>query len=497
MDGAMDSEAKGRQPKKIYRGTGAMSDTFFVQFASFLDQWRWPLVAVALLVLIRQLVAVDRDRRIFSVIMMGYFFLVIVAFWVIKPVKKAVFVAYYKAHGFAWFGVAWEPAQVELLAKELNVLAAVLGVLGLAWLSRRVRGAVYAMAVNGFYIVSLLFFIAALPQSGVVYVWLFYLFGDLFVITLVAIFFSFLHSHSSVRSSRRVYGFIGIGGVLGGLVGSASASGVSQAFGVGGAIATSAALLFGVLLLQYLAQRHAPTIEPAARGRRTTACAVERRDGLLALLHGARIVRHSRYLLMIAGILLLSEMASVLLDFQFTSAVIRDVPAEHYKAYFGAVYTFSNLVSLLVQLTLTAWLMRRYGARYALYVMPLVLLVATGAYLVVPVLLYASLLNTADNGFAYSVQQTAKESLYVPTANVEKYDAKAFIDIVWLRVAKGIAVLLGLALSAMQGSDTRLISLAILLIVAIWMVLAKKMARDYMSISGMQRELPVGGRHAA
>lgn len=474
-----------------------MSDTLFVQFASFLDQWRWPLVTVALLFLIRQLVAVDRHRRIFSVIMMGYFFLVIVAFWVLKPVKKAVFVAYYKAHGFDWFGVPWEPAQVELLAKELNVLVAVLGVLGLAWLSRRVRGAVYAMAVNGFYIVSLLLFIAALPASGAAYVWLLYLFGDLFVITLVAIFFSFLHSHSSVRSSRRVYGFIGIGGVLGGLVGSASASGVSQAFGIGGAIATSGALLLGVLLLQYLAHRYAPTIDPAIRGRRTTACVVERKHGLLALLHGARIVRHSRYLLMIAGILLLSETASVLLDFQFTSAVIRHVPAEHYKAYFGAVYTFSNLVSLVVQLTLTAWLMRRYGAQYALYVMPLVLLAATGSYLVAPALLFASLLNTADSGFAYSVQQTAKESLYVPTADVEKYDAKAFIDIVWLRVAKGGAVLLGLALSALQGNDTRLISLAVLAVLAIWMLLAKKMATDYMSLSSLQHDLPVGGKHAA
>jgi AAA family ATP:ADP antiporter len=224
---------------------------------------------------------------------------------------------------------------------------------------------------------------------------------------------------------------------------------------------------------------------------------VERLDGLLALLHGARIVRHSPYLLMIAGILLLSEMSSVLLDFQFTTAVIRDVPAEHFKAYFGAVYTFSNLISLVVQLTLTGWLMRRFGPQYALYVMPLAVLVATGAYMALPVLLFASLLNTADSGFAYSVQQTAKESLYVPTADVEKYDAKAFIDIVWLRVAKGIAVLLGLVLSALQGSDTRLLSVAVLVVLACWLVLARKMSSGYTSLSSMRHELPVGGKHAA
>lgn len=461
-----------------------MDDGFFITLAEFLDQWRWPLVVGAVVLFLRQMVGVERDRRVFSLIMMAYFFLIIVAFWILKPLKKALFVAYYKANSLHLFGLQFEAAQVELLAKELNVLVAALAVIILAWVSRRVRGVGYAMSVSGFYVLCLVLFILSQPVSGgAPYVWLLYLFGDLFVISLVAIFFSYLHDHSCVASSRRAYGFVGLGGVVGGVVGSASATGVSQAFGVGGALATSALLLLCVCGLQYLAHRCAPGRAVADPGVSTTRVPVERDHGARALLHGLRIVLKSRYLMMIAGVLFLYELTSVLMDFQFTMAVTRHVDPADFKAYFGAVYTFSNVVALTVQLLLTTWLLRTYGPQAALWVMPLIMLAASGAYLAMPVLLFASLLNTADSGFAYSIQQTAKEALYVPTARDEKFEAKAFIDIVWLRLAKGVAVLLGLALSLVPSGGTTLISLSILVILLVWLLLVRRMTSGYLRLT--------------
>ena len=60
--------------------------------------------------------------------------------------------------------------------------------------------------------------------------------------------------------------------------------------------------------------------------------------------------------------------------------------------------------------------------------MPMLILGASGLFLLMPILWMGSLLNTADNGFSYSINQSAKESLYVPTSTEEKYKAKAFID---------------------------------------------------------------------
>ena len=46
----------------------------------------------------------------------------------------------------------------------------------------------------------------------------------------------------------------------------------------------------------------------------------------------------------------------------------------------------------------------------------------------------------ADSGFAYSINQSAKEALYVPTSKEEKYKAKAFIDMFVQRFGKVLAI---------------------------------------------------------
>ena len=53
-----------------------------------------------------------------------------------------------------------------------------------------------------------------------------------------------------------------------------------------------------------------------------------------------------------------------------------------------------------------------------------------------------------DNGFSYSINQSAKEALYVPTTRDEKYKAKAFIDMFVQRFAKALAVGVSLAITA-------------------------------------------------
>ena len=59
------------------------------------------------------------------------------------------------------------------------------------------------------------------------------------------------------------------------------------------------------------------------------------------------------------------------------------------------------------------------------------------AFLALPTLWLGSLLNTADNAFSYSINQSAKEALYVPTTEDEKYKAKAFIDMFVQRCRQG------------------------------------------------------------
>ena len=87
--------------------------------------------------------------------------------------------------------------------------------------------------------------------------------------------------------------------------------------------------------------------------------------------------------------------------------------------------------------------MGRFGIGIALLFLPVAALAGYTGFLVAPILIFGSALNTADNGFSYSINQSVKETLYsandnnVPTTKDERYKAKAFIDMFVLKICKG------------------------------------------------------------
>jgi ATP:ADP antiporter, AAA family len=128
-----------------------------------------------------------------------------------------------------------------------------------------------------------------------------------------------------------------------------------------------------------------------------------------------------------------------------------------------------------VQIFVTGLAMSRLGVNRALLVLPVVVLAASVGFLALPVLWAGSLLSVADNGLNYSINQSAREALYVPTSRAEKYRAKAFIDVFVQRFAKALAVGLGLLLSAAftEFDDVRWLSLATVLLVGLWIAAAR------------------------
>jgi AAA family ATP:ADP antiporter len=443
-----------------------MSPDLFGDFIQLVHAWRWPLLIVLGLAYGLQWRRVPSSMRQFTLTMSLYFFLVIFAYWLLKPMKKGVFVAHYKLNG-GLFGLA--PSQMELLAKEANVFIALIAAFSLIWLRRRFADTGYPVAAVLLFALGFLALVPLATEPGAAFAWALYVYGDAFVSGMVALFFASLHDRSSVADARSVYGLAGLGGVLGGFAGSASAGSLDQALGVSGTLATCALLTLAVAGLAWLAARQAVVRHPA----RDHAERGFREHG--NLLRGARAALHSPTLRLIAGLLLVYEIVSVIMDYQFTAVVSSQLPASELKAYFGAVYTFTNLMALVVQLFLATWMLKRFGPHTALLVMPFVIILGEAAYLAFPVLLAASLLNTADGAFAYSIQQTARESLYVPLSRREKHEAKAFIDIVWLRAAKGLAVVISMAISLLLPSGNGpWLALVVMLLTAVWLMLLRE-----------------------
>jgi len=138
------------------------------------------------------------------------------------------------------------------------------------------------------------------------------------------------------------------------------------------------------------------------------------------------------------------------------------------------------------QLFLTANIMSRFGVRAALLVMPCVILGASGLFVVLPILWVGSSLNTADNAFNYSINQSARESLYTPLTRDEKYKAKAFIDMFLYRTAKVVAIGVALLAGACfeEFTAVRWLSVVTIGLVCVWIAVARYAGDRFHEMTG-------------
>lgn len=117
----------------------------------------------------------------------------------------------------------------------------------------------------------------------------------------------------------------------------------------------------------------------------------------------------------------------------------------------------------------------------ALLFLPVAACLGSVGFLIFPVLLIGSFLNTTDNGFSYSINQSAKEVLSVPTTRDEKYKAKAFIDMFIQRFAKAVAVGINLVIATWFASfeNIRWLSLVTVAVLILWLIAARYAGRVF------------------
>ena len=127
-----------------------------------------------------------REELPLALAMFAYFFLVITCFWILKPIKKGMFIQYYDRSGFDLLGTQFSASQAELLAKMLNMGVAFAAVVVFSYLSRYLRRQQLSYVFCVFFIACYAFFAAWLAEPAASGVWSFYLFGDLFSTLMVA-----------------------------------------------------------------------------------------------------------------------------------------------------------------------------------------------------------------------------------------------------------------------------------------------------------------------
>jgi AAA family ATP:ADP antiporter len=397
----------------------------------------------------------DFKRRELGValLLFAFFFGVIAAFQILKPLKNGLFVAKYGA-------------DLELYAKLANIAVAALGVVVFTYLYNRLprHRVIYVLA--GFFAVSFGAVAVTITSPGPFAIWVFYFLGDLESTMLVAGFWAYLTDLSDPDQAKRLFGPIGAGGVIGGWVGASGAKFLLGAIGAHGLLALAVALMAGLIAIvgatESIVARTGAFRRNEGRARQSDAGG----SRIGEALEGARLVLRSKYLAAIVGIMALYEVASQVMDYQFKRATQSFGNVQATQAFMADVYWYANLLSVVVQLVLVSFILRKFGVTVALLVLPVSLMASSIGFLALPSLLTVSLLVVFDNGLNYSLQQTARESLYIPTSPDEKYKARAFTSMFVQRSAKGLAILLALGLATI-GAPVRVLSVVTLVTLAL------------------------------
>lgn len=397
--------------------------------------------------------------------MSGASFLVTTAFLILRPVRNALFL---------------QKLSAAQLPYVFILVAIIAGGIGLLYARYSTQASLKRLANAAAIIISanlVLFWwlfqnhIASGLMPYIFYIWV-SLFG---VIVPSQVWLQCNHIFDS-RQAKRLFSIVGAGAIVGGIAGGY----LTKLYidHVGGAIHLlwiCAAIQIGTLALQRLAGWGGPQVwrsSPRGRGE------LEAADRPASVF---KLIAQSRYLQLIIGALAMMSVVTTIVDYQFSAIVQKEIPdGDQMASFFGFWFANFSMISLVIQILLTGFLLRHFGVASALAILPVGFFFASIFVFIAPVLWTVLVLKGVEGCFRYSTFKSALETLFVPVNPKVKDLTKPFIDTVADRLPIGLAgFLLLLTLGPLKGAGG--VSLLTLVLVALWLLLIWRLRKAYVN----------------
>lgn len=408
-------------------------------------------------------------------------FLLLTAYYVLKVVREPLILA---------TGSAVSRSYAR--AAQAGLLVAVVPLYSL--LANRIAPALLVQYVFLFFILSLLAFVglgrAGLPIGFAFFVWL-----GIFSTMSIAQFWSLANDLLSEAEGERLFPLVAVGGTLGAIAGAQIAAHGVAALGPFGLMLV-AALLVGGCMACTASGTHAWLRRDAAVGGPAPPAGRAARSRAVHDPHnGFALLLADRYLLLIAGAVLLVNLANTTGDYMLAELASRAAQAASAGSadaeaarrtwlgiFYGNFQTAVSVLTALAQMLLVGRLFHRAGLERALFVLPAIVLFAYGAVALLPLLGLLAAVKVLENGAEYSLHNTLQQALFLPTSRDAKYKAKAAIDTFVVRAGDvGSAALVWLGTQLALG--LRGFAVANLVIGLLWLLLAARLARRHRTLA--------------
>ena len=395
-----------------------------------------------------------RALRLFA-----YLFLVVGSYVITKTTRDALFLGRFSAARLPWADIATAAAISVVMVAYLRAgrLAT------LPTLLKVTLGLTIAISV-GFW---------ALAQKGepawmlpALYVW-----AGATGVLLPAQVWTLASQVMTTREAKRLFGFVGAGAITGAIVGGLVTRAVATRLGTDSLLLITAAMLAPCpWLVSGIWRERTNTDERLAASERTTSGAGD----------AIRIVLGSRHLRAVAILIGVSSIVTTVVSWQFRAvAKASFASTNELAAFFGAFNVYAGALALMAQLFLSARLLKRFGLRTTLLVVPAALGLGSIGLLVSGGLLAATFLKGTDQILRYSVDRSTVELLYLPVPSALRSRAKAFIDTVVWRTGDAVGALLVLAAVSFGRVSLAGLSLVVLVAVSGWIAAAYTARRTY------------------
>jgi AAA family ATP:ADP antiporter len=479
--------------------------------------------------------AVDRFLRLFTdirsgesvtaLLLMVNIFLILTAYQVMKVVREPLI----RAGGGAEVASYAAAGQAVVLLGLVPLYGAIAARFPRRKLINTVT-AFFVACLAGFYLLARL----AVPVGVVFYVWV-----GIFSVMVIAQFWSFANDVYTTDEGKRLFPIVAFGGSAGAVFGAWLPGQLAVSVGVYQLLLVAAGILVAATVLTNIAdarerrrtEAHLPDINttgtmPAATGQyraqtgefRIPHEEYRRESGAFKVVeqHGEvtpveeppiskagafRLVFRNRYLLLIAFLILLLNWVNTNGEFILRNTVFEaaeqaaaagtaggrsadQIVAQFYSG-FGAVV---NLAAMLIQLFAVSRIIKYLGIRTAILVLPAISFAAYGLMAFVPVLAAIRWAKTAENATDYSLQNTARQALFLPTTREEKYSAKQAIDSFFQRAGDVMSALLVFVGTNIIVLQTREFALVNMVLVVGWITLAVFVGRRYNRLAAVAQQ---------
>lgn len=399
-----------------------------------------------------------------AILMFGYIFFIISSLLIVKPVRNSLFITR--------FGVSQLPYVYILVAFSAALVVQIYS--GFA------KKLSLNPLINGTTVISILcllffWFLLDYDYQATWFFYFFYVWVAIFGVISASQFWLMANEIFNVREAKRLFGFLGAGAISGGIFGGYLTNFLAPYVGTKNLVIICIGFLTFCLFIIQLIKRNSRISHPQKSPAKIPfSQPAKKADSLF------NILKKSKHLTLISGIVGVSVIAASLVDYQFSAIASENInDSDRLTAFFGFWLSNLSIISLLVQLILTRFILKTVGVAATLFFLPVGILLGSIAILLAPILFSAIVIKVADGCFKQSINKAGMELLVLPIPPNIKKQAKTFIDVFIDSLATGISGLLLILLTHQLGVPVRYISILTIGIIAIWLFLIIRTRGEY------------------